>query len=81
MNRITWKESKRRYSNGEYGYRNRIRCFFLNRYAVTTKKDYECPILLDCYLTSLKANYRFKTVEKAKELAEEILEKFIKEVK
>lgn len=77
---LNWKKDNRPYSNGYYGFKNRIRCFWVG-WEVTLKEQYEKPYLMECYLPSLKLNKeRFKTEEEARQYCERILKVFIKEL-
>lgn len=77
---IKWKKDKSPYSNGEWGYKNKIRCFYIG-WAVTTKDQKAKPYLVTCYLPSIKLlTTRFWNTEEAKKECEWILGVFIREL-
>jgi hypothetical protein len=72
---IEWRDDKRRFSNGNYGYVGVLRLFWIG-YSNIDKKHRDRPYVLNTELPQLINGYRFKTLEEGYVRAEKQLKEF-----
>jgi len=77
---IEWRDDKRAFANGDYGWVGRIKIFWLG-YSVINREDKDKPYLLNHELPCMKNGQRFETREAGYEFAEALLKKFYDHLK